>query len=295
MKIARARLSDGDVVVGLIADGKFSELMGVGPSDLVAFAMTRDPSAAKVGRVIPITDVRFLSPIERPPSIRDFSAFEMHTKNCVEGTGGKMNPLWYELPVFYYSNPSCVIGDQDVVIPPRRAKSIDYELEVACVVGQPLRDLDKSDPNWHTSIAGFLLMNDWSARDIGSQELKLFMGPAKAKDFATSLGPWLVTPDELSIQGGRVDLPLTARVNGKVLSEGNLADMHFDWPTILGRASEDVTLYPGDVIGSGTCGSGCLIELRITGGRDNHPWLKAGDTIEIEAPHLGTLTNSIAA
>jgi fumarylacetoacetate (FAA) hydrolase len=125
--------------------------------------------------------------------------------------------------------------------------------------------------------------------------MALLFGPAKAKDFATTLGPWLTTPDEFDIEDGRFDLPLTVRVNDKVWGEGNIRDLYFSWARILAHASEDCTLHPGDIIGSGTCGSGCILELRFSRGKDAHPWLKPGDVVEISAPGLGTLTSPIAA
>src|SRR5262249_9090084 len=157
--------------------------------------------------------VRFLPPIRRPASVRDFSAFEAHTKNIVEGTGGSMNPLWYEFPIFYFSNPNCMIGDSDPVTAPRTSNMLDFELEVACVVGKEVRDLSVEATDWADCLAGFMLMNDWSARDLGVKELKLLFGPAKAKDFATSFGPWLTTTDEFEVHDGRFDLSLSARVN----------------------------------------------------------------------------------
>ncbi len=293
MKIGRAVLRDETTSLVLILDdGRVAEVTGAGPDDLVAVAMTRQAPA--LGRNFDAADVRFLAPVPQPRSFRDFSAFEMHTKNCVEGIGGKMNPLWYEIPVFYFSNPNCFIGPDDPVIPPRKAKSLDYELEVALVMGSPVRDLDVDDANWADHVAGFMLINDWSARDLGAQETKLFMGPAKAKDFATSSGPWLTTPDEFDIVDGRIDLPLTGRVNGECWSDSNLREMYFNWPRLLAHASADATLYPSDVIGSGTCPSGCIIELRFTKGRDKHGWLKAGDEIVLEALKLGQLRNRIA-
>lgn len=293
MKLGRAKLSTGEIVLVRIDDDRVYEITGAGPEDLITVAMARGNGSWGTGRDFAQDEVQFLAPIAQPRSIRDFSAFEAHTKNCVEGMGGKMNPLWYEIPVFYFSNPSCVGGPGDTIAPPKQAKSIDYELEVACVIGSPVRDVDAQGDDWVKHVAGFMLFNDWSARDLGSQEMKLFMGPVKAKDFASTFGPWLVTPDEFEIKDGRIELPLYARVNGEQWSNGNLSEMYFNWPRILSHASADVTLYPGDVVGTGTCGSGCIIELRITGGKDKHVWLKPGDVVEFEAPLLGKFSNQI--
>jgi fumarylacetoacetate (FAA) hydrolase len=295
MKLGRAKLPTGETVLVRIDDGRAVELTGVSEVDLITVAMARGKGPWRDGRTFALNEVSFLPPVARPTSLRDFSAFEAHTKNTVESLGQKMNPLWYEIPVFYFSNPNCIIGDGATVTPPKKARSIDYELEVAALIGSEVRDLSADDPGWLSHIAGFFLMNDWSARDLGSQEMKLFMGPAKAKDFATSFGPWLATPDEFEEKGGRLSLPLTARVNGETWSNGDLAQMYFTWPRILAHASADVTLVPGDVIGSGTCGSGCIIELRITRGKDKHRWLQAGDVVELEAPALGTLRNVVGA
>jgi len=295
VKLGRAVLPSREIALVRIEGSRAIQLQGVTEADLIKVAMARRNGEWKDGREFDLDEVRFLPPVARPVSLRDFSAFEAHTKNCTEGVGGKMNPLWYQIPVFYFSNPNCIIGDGAAVIPPRNAKSLDLELEVALVIGHECRDLAMDDPHWMDNVAGFFLMNDWSARDLGAKEMQLFLGPSKAKDFATSFGPWLVTPDEMREEGGRIDLPLKARINGQLRSDSNLREMYFDWRHLLAHASHDATLVPGDVIGSGTCGSGCLLELRITKGKDNNPWLKAGDVIELEAGNLGRLRNTVGA
>jgi fumarylacetoacetate (FAA) hydrolase len=295
MKLARVKLSGGETALARVEDKEVVVLEGVGEADLIKVAMARGKGPWRDGETYPIAQVKFLSPIARPASLRDFSAFEAHTKNFMESLGQKMNPLWYEIPVFYFSNPNCIIGDGDTVRPPKKSRSIDFELEVAALIGREVRDLPVDSSDWLSYIAGFFLMNDWSARDLGAQEMKLAMGPAKGKDYATAFGPWLATPDEFEEQGGRLRLPLTARVNGQTISNGNLVDMYFNWPRILAHASADVLLVPGDVIGSGTCGSGCLIELRATNGKDKYAWLSPGDIVELEAPKLGTLRNTVGA
>lgn len=295
MKIARIRTAELDEVLALVGNGSVTVIESAPVDRLIDIAMSRSTENLELGASYAFEDVTFLAPIARPVSIRDFSAFEQHTKGVVEGSGGTMNPAWYDFPIFYFSNPNCVIGDGDPVVPPKKSKLLDFELEVACVVGGEILDLDPNSSDWHQAIAGFVLMNDWSARDLGVKEMALLFGPAKAKDFATTLGPWLTTPDEFAIAEGRFDCPLTVKVNGKTRGEGNVKDLYFSWSQILAHASADCTLYPGDVIGSGTCGSGCILELRFSKGKDDHPWLKPGDHVEISSPVLGTLTSPIGA
>jgi fumarylacetoacetate (FAA) hydrolase len=297
MKIGRALLPSGDVALVSIADAldTVEVIDGAAPDELIDVCLQRRRGVIE-GPRYDIGEVRFFPPVARPPSIRDFMAFEDHVKNARSGVGLPMDPEWYDAPVFYFSNPNAVLGDGDTVRPPRRSRSLDYEMEVACLIGRLARDLDPADPGAMDCIAGFLLMNDWSARDLGAKEMKQGLGPAKAKDFATSLGPWVVTPDEFQPAGaGRWAERVTARVNGKLYSEASLATMHFSWLDILARASADVDLVPGDIIGSGTVGGGCILELRILHGRDEYPWLSAGDVVEFESPLMGRLRNSVGS
>lgn len=243
----------------------------------------------------PADDVQLLSPLPFPRSIRDFYAFEQHVKSARALRGLDMIPEWYDHPVFYYSNPGAVYGPGADVPYPRGSNEVDYELEIACVIGTPGRDIPAEDAQNY--IAGYLVMNDWSARDTWRNfEAKLSMGPAKSKDFATSLGPYLVTPDELEDrrdgQGAqsRYDLEMWARVNGKELSRGNASSLTHTFASMIEWASTDVWLRPGDVLGSGTVGTGCILELRPenTGG-----WLKPGDVVELEIERLGVLRNRL--
>src|SRR5438093_6358084 len=229
-----------------------------------------------------------------PPvaSIRDFYAFEQHVKTCRRHRGLDMLPQWYEVPVFYFSNPVCVIGDGEAVHAPQGCQELDYELEFACVIGQPARDLPADDRALEC-VAGFTVMNDWSARDLQRVEMAVGLGPSKSKDFATSLGPRLVSFAELRdvYRDGRLQLDMTARVNGRPYSHGNAGAMYWTWPQLLTHASRDTELRPGDVIGSGTVGTGCILELtpQAAGG-----WLKPGDLVEMTIERLGTLRNPVA-
>ncbi len=204
-----------------------------------------------------------------------------------------MLPQWYKVPVFYFSNPVCVIGDSAPVHAPQGSDALDYELELACVIGRPARDLP-DDERALECVAGFTIMNDWSARDLQRVEMAVGLGPSKSKDFATSFGPHLAPFDELRdrYRDGRLHLDMTARVNGRELSRGNAGSMYWTWPQLLAHASRDTELRTGDVIGSGTVGTGCILELtpEKAGG-----WLKPGDVVELEIEGIGTLRNPVIA
>jgi len=233
--------------------------------------------------------VVFHPPVARPPSLRDFYAFETHVRNARARRGLPVPPEWYEIPVFYFSNPGALVGHGEPVRKPAWTEALDYELEIACVIRTRARDVGPED--WRSVVAGLTILNDWSARDVQRKEMAVGLGPAKGKDFATSLGPALVTLDELEAarQGDRYELEMEASVNGQRLSRANAADMHYTFGQMIARASQDVYLFPGDVIGSGTAGRGCLLEL----GPDVHPWLKPGDEVTLEIERLGTITNRI--
>jgi len=245
--------------------------------------------------VVALSDVQLRAPLPRPPTIRDFYAFEEHVRTARQRRGLEMIPEWYEFPVFYFSNPYATVGpDVDVAMPPGTAE-MDYELEVAAVVGRAGADLDASTAEQH--IAGYMVMNDWSARDIQRREMKLSMGPVKGKDFATSLGPMLVTPDELEpLRSNRAfDLQMVARVNGEEWSRSSLATIHYGFGEMLAWASRGTRVEPGDVIGSGTCGTGCILELSLVHGGERYPWLRPGDVVELEVDRLGVLRNRVVA
>ncbi len=237
-----------------------------------------------------LDETRLHPPIPRPPLLRDFYAFEEHVKAARARRGLQIPQEWYDFPAFYYSNPGKVYGPEDEVPRPSYTKALDYELEVACVLGKT--GIDVSEDEAESFIAGYSIMNDWSARDVQEKEMKIGLGPAKAKDFATSLGPWIVTPDELQdkrASGGRFDLTMRARVNGKQLSNGNMRTIHWTFPQMIARASQSVELHAGEVFGSGTVGTGSILEL----GPEVHHWLNPGDVVELEIERLGTLRNRI--
>jgi len=238
---------------------------------------------------VPLAEANLLAPLPKPSSLRDFYAFEQHVRTARANRGLPVPPEWYEIPVFYFSNHQAIIGPDALVERPPGCEKLDFELEIACVIGREGRDIKADQAEDY--IFGYCILNDWSARDIQGVETKVGLGPAKGKDFATSLGPYLVTKDELQSYrtGDRYDLAMTADVNGRMVSQGNYKDIHYTFAQMIERASSGTTLYPGDVIGSGTVGSGCILEL----GPETQPWLRSGDVIELTVTGLGTLRNTI--
>jgi fumarylacetoacetate (FAA) hydrolase len=243
--------------------------------------------------VYPMDKVIFYPPLVRPMSVRDFYAFEKHVTTANEIRKRPVPEQWYQFPVFYFSNPNSIFGHRQPIPYPLQTKALDYELEVACIIGKQAMNIPAHKAEEY--IFGYTIFNDWSARDIQSQETKVGLGPAKAKDFASSFGPWITTVDELTDKGtgrpGVYDLKMIARVNGIERSQGNLKEMYYSFGDLLERASQDVYLLPGDVIGSGTVGTGCLLELTEGQG----PWLQPGDVVQLEVERLGILENPIRA
>lgn len=266
-----------------------------GQEALVRFAVAHSHGAGEprpAGAALALAEVRLLAPVPQPPAIRDFYAFEAHVAAARRARGLEMEPAWYEAPVFYFSNPGAVFGPEDAVTAPPGCSELDYELEVAAVIGYPVRDCSPEDGV--AAIAGFTIMNDWSARDIQRREMRVGLGPSKGKDFATSLGPVLVTPDELpGAASGRPRAALSAAVNGEPWSSGELSDIHFTWGEIVAHAAAGTWLRAGDVLGSGTVGTGCVLELASLHGADCYPWLVRGDVVALQASGIGTLVNTI--
>jgi 2-keto-4-pentenoate hydratase/2-oxohepta-3-ene-1,7-dioic acid hydratase in catechol pathway len=244
--------------------------------------------------VFALSDVRLRPPIPRPPTFRDFYAFEHHVRTARQRRGLDMDSEWYRIPVFYFSNPHVMIGPEDEVSAPPDGHEFDFELEVAAIVGRGGSNLDPTEAE--RCIAGFTVLNDWSVRDVQRREMRLGLGPAKGKDFATSLGPFLVTPDELEPyrKDRAYDLLMTAKVNGKECSRASLAEIYWSFGDMLAHASRGTRIEPGDVVGSGTCGTGCIMELSLVHGEPAYPWLKPGDEVELSVEHLGTLRNWVA-
>jgi len=252
-----------------------------------------DFAASDDDAVFAATDLAFGSPILHPTSVRDFYAFEQHVGTIWSRRGQEIPEAWFRLPIFYFSNLSEIRGPEDPVWPPNGSHELDYELEIAALIDTPARDLGAA--RGEEAIGGFMIMNDWSARDLQRDETTVRLGPAKGKDFATTFGPWLVTPDELADKrsGKAYDLAATAEVNGQVLSRGNLDKIHHSFGAMIERASADAGLVPGDVIGSGTVGGCCLLEVRDESGFGRY--LQPGDRVILRVDRLGELATPIVA
>ncbi|MEE6449057.1 fumarylacetoacetate hydrolase family protein [Gottfriedia acidiceleris] len=288
---------DGNERAGLLVEDQVIDLNkasnGRIPADLLTILEKYDSYKNEIAEItgerIPLSSVQLRAPLPKPQSIRDFYAFEEHVKTARGRRGLEMIPEWYDVPVFYFTNHRAVIGPEDHVSIPTNCKKMDFELEIACIIGKEGKDLSVEEADDY--ILGYTILNDWSARDIQAHEVKVGLGPSKGKDFATSLGPCIVTKDEIEKfrTGKSYDLKMTAAVNGKVISSGNFSSIYYSVPELISHASKNVTLYPGDVIGSGTVGTGCILEL----GEEKHRWLEDGDVVELSITGLGTLRNTV--
>jgi fumarylacetoacetate (FAA) hydrolase len=233
---------------------------------------------------------RFFPPILRPPAFRNFAGFEQHVRTVRHRRGLDMAQAWYEMPVFYFSNPNSLIGDGGSIAAPSGSNELDFGLALGVIIGARARNISPFDA-WR-SVAGITIINDFSARDIQRAEMSVGIGPAKAKDFATTVGPVLVTRDEFAdkIEGETLSLEMAARLNGRDLSRGNSNSLFHSIPRMIAHASRDADLFAGDLIGTGIVGSGCILELspEHTGG-----WLKPGDVIELQIERIGVLRTKI--
>lgn len=287
--------------IGLVEDGQLHglgghpsmlDLLRDGPDALARAAQAAKQSPAEV---VPVRDAHLRAPVPVPPSIRDFMAFEEHVVTSMRAIGRTIDPGWYDAPVFYFTNPAAVYGPTDPVPIAPGSDQFDYELEIAVVIGKEGSDIPVGQARDH--IAGYTILSDWSARDLQEKEMRQGLGPAKGKDTATTLGPWLVTPDECADRrdrDGNLDLTMTASVNGVEYSRGTTASLHWTFEQMISYASRGTRLVPGDVLGSGTVGSGCILELSRVHGGDRYPWLRAGDRVRLEIERLGHIETIIA-
>jgi fumarylacetoacetate (FAA) hydrolase len=287
------------------------------PSDILTFLDHGEPAMQslreKTAQLIngeitvpPESDFQLIAPVPHPRSCRDGYAFRQHVAAARRNRGVEMIKEFDQYPVFYFTNHQAIQGPGDIFCMPDHFQQLDFELEVAIVIGKQGKNIQAKDADGY--IAGFTIMNDMSARKLQMEEMLLNLGPAKGKDFSTVIGPWLVTPDELKPFlvppknghiGNNYNLSMKCWVNNQLVSEGNMSDMDWTFAEIIERCSYGVTLYPGEVIGSGTVGTGCFLELNGTGmlhNPDYQPqWLKEGDVVKMTIDGLGALENTIRA
>ena len=238
-----------------------------------------------------INEIQLLAPVPDPQSFRDFYAFEQHVRAARKLRGLDMHPDWFKIPIFYFSNPAAIYGHGEEISYPRKTNELDFELEFAIIIAGSGSDISSKDAEKH--IAGYTICNDWSARDLQREEMAMNLGPAKGKDFATSFGPFMITPDELEDAwdaNGKLNLRMTCHVNGNLISDGNTNDLYHPFKDMIERASMNTKLVSGDYLGSGTVGTGCILELKPenTGG-----WIKKDDVVTLEVERLGVLENRI--
>jgi fumarylacetoacetate (FAA) hydrolase len=246
-------------------------------------------SAASSPQGLPLAGLRLRAPILQPPTVRDFMVYEGH---ATQGGTRQVPDAWYRLPIFYFSNPLRIFGPDDAVPYPSASEQLDYELELGAVIGREGSNIAEADALSY--IAGFTIFNDWSCRDLQRDEMEARLGPAKGKDAATSLGPWMVTTDELAprLRDGRLHVRCTLKVNGVQWMDNDAGLMYHNWGAMIERASRDSRIVPGDVLGGGTVTGGSIGEAI----RNGFParYLQPDDVVEIEVESIGILRNTIA-
>jgi 2-keto-4-pentenoate hydratase/2-oxohepta-3-ene-1,7-dioic acid hydratase in catechol pathway len=304
MRLATARI--GDRTVGCVAGagGLFPLPDRQTVDDLVRLGLARAldvAAAALTGAPLPATGATFLPPL-RPAAVRDFVTFESHVegvRRSIDRATG-VPAAWYDAPTFYFTNPHTIVGHRAPVRRPWGCAALDFELEVACVLGSDglgAGGTSLTEDEAAGAIFGYTILNDWSARDLQAREMQVGLGPAKGKDFSTSIGPWLVTADEVADctdPDGFLDLGCVVAVNGTDVGRDRLTGMGWPFPTLVAYASRDSAVVPGDVLASGTTGGGgCLAELWGRAGRPDPPPLEPGDTVSVTVDRLGTLTNTV--
>jgi 2-keto-4-pentenoate hydratase/2-oxohepta-3-ene-1,7-dioic acid hydratase in catechol pathway len=296
MRIATVLLN-GIERVALVEEGDALPVPpGVTVVDVLAMPAAERQELAQEAEPVAWEGLTVLPPL-RPPTLRDFMTFEQHLAGAIRwvNPGAAIAPEWYEAPCFYFTNPLAVVGHAEAVSFPPGCEVLDFELELAVVLRAGGRDLTVEQAA--TCIGGYTILNDWSARDIQSREMRVGLGPVKGKDFATSMGPWIVTADELEpyVKGDRLDVGMAVSVNGKVAGGDTARHMAWSFAEMIAYASRGAWVQAGDVLGSGTCGGGCLAELWGWAGRQDPPPLRPGDTIALEVEGIGRLSNSLVA
>jgi 2-keto-4-pentenoate hydratase/2-oxohepta-3-ene-1,7-dioic acid hydratase in catechol pathway len=297
VRLAGVRLPDGSVAGAVVTDDAAYPLPGgAGVGDLVAAGLEAALDAGRralAGDAVPLGEVTVTLPY-RPASVRDFVTFEAHVegvRRSIDGSPG-VPDAWYDAPTFYFTNPHALYGPGEPIPRPASSRALDFELEVGCVLGRGGTDLTEAAAR--EAIFGYTIVNDWSARDLQAREMQVGLGPAKGKDFATSVGPWIVTADEVQDRhtaDGFLDLDCRVAVNGEPVGRDRLSHMNWTFPQLVAYASRDSVVRPGDLLASGTTGGGgCLAELWGRSGERTPPPLEPGDEVRIDVELLGTLT-----
>jgi 2-keto-4-pentenoate hydratase/2-oxohepta-3-ene-1,7-dioic acid hydratase in catechol pathway len=283
------------------------------PKDMLTFIQNHEiyfkviTDLGKVKAHYSLNEVQLLAPLPNPPSFRDYIGFEMHMQNASRSFGHKIGTAWYDMPIFYFTNHQAIYGPDDEIKRPAKETKLDIELEIACIIGKKGKDIKMTDARPY--IFGYTIFNDWTARAIQKVEMEIPLGPHKGKDFANAIGPCIVTADEMEqyripmdesvftdpisvpkIKGDRLNVKMTSRINGETICEGNYKTVYHNFEQMIERASENnVSLFPGDILGSGTVGWGSLIENMFS----IHRPLEPGDLVELEIEGIGVLRNTV--
>ncbi|MEI3613158.1 fumarylacetoacetate hydrolase family protein [Pseudogracilibacillus sp. SO30301A] len=301
MRFVTFRNPQGEIRAGLLVGNGVIDLHlasnGEVPNSMLMFLQKQEQYTKVINRMkllekdanFTLDEVQLQAPLPNPTSFRDYMAFEKHVDNSRKKIGAQVPEQWYTIPVFYFSNHHVMLGPNAEVKVPNKTNNLDFELEIACVIGKQGINIKAEEADDY--IFGFTILNDFSARDLQGQEMSVGLGPAKGKDFATAIGPYIVTKDEIKQfkSGKSYDLEMKASVNGKRYTSGNWNEIYYSFGEMIERASDSVTLYPGDIIGSGTVGWGCIAELP----EDEQRWLQPDDVVELEVQQLGKLKNLI--
>lgn len=319
MKLVTFKTKDGATKSGWLKENGVVDMQlvsnGALPDNMLAFidenekyfAIIRAMKLEDASPTFALADVQLLAPLPNPRSFRDYIGFEMHMLNASKSFGHTIGEAWYDLPIFYFTNHHAIFGPDDEIKRPLKETRLDIELEIAVVIGKKGKNILAAEADDY--IFGYTIFNDWTARAIQKKEMEIPLGPHKGKDFANAIGPHIVTKDELEkyrvpfsesffeaplkvpeIKGDRFNLRMTSRVNGQTICEGNYKTVFYNFPQMIERAAENnVTLMPGDILGSGTVGNGSLVENNFT----VHRPLEPGDEVELQIEGIGLLRNRV--
>jgi fumarylacetoacetate (FAA) hydrolase len=300
MKLVTFQNTSGESRIGWIQGNQVVDMQLADaslPTEMLSFIdnhevyFSRIKSLGEVQAHYNLSEVKLLAPLPNPRSFRDYIGFEQHMLNASKSFGHTIGQAWYEMPIFYFTNHQAIYGPEDEIKKPAKETRMDLELEMACIIGKKGKDIPASEAKKH--IFGYTVYNDFTARAIQKREMEIPLGPHKGKDFANAIGPWIVTADEMEQYMGendRFNIRMTSRINGVTVCEGNYNTVHYSFLQMIERASENnVNLMPGDILGSGTLGSGSLVENNFT----IHRPLEPGDVVELEIEGIGILRNKV--